>query len=258
MDIQVQHIDFSHGDTAVISQLSCCFAPGKFHGIVGPNGSGKTTLIDLIAGFHKPSSGQILLGDRPLQSWTATERARQLTRISQNETIGFPFTVEEVVLMGRHPHIPRFTAPSHRDWRRVEQAMEQAGVTEFKHRAITELSGGEQQRCLFARALCQDTPLLLLDEAFSNMDIHHTLAMLSQLRKMVAHQGKTIIAVLHDLNMAAAHCDDLFFLKKGKIQAQGPTDVVLTAEQLEQTFNIETQIRRNSYVQAKQIDFKPL
>ena len=258
MDVTLDHIEFSHGETPLIQDLSCCFSQGKFHAVLGPNGSGKTTLLDLIAGFYTPRKGQVLLANTPVPQWNKPALARHLTRVSQNERINFPFTVEEVVMMGRHPHIPRFSHPRAMDYDQVDAVMELTEISEMRHRPITELSGGEQQRCIFARALCQDTPILLLDEAFSNMDIHHTLSMLSRVKETVALQKKTVIAVIHDLNLAASHADEILFLKQGRILAQGPTDQVLTRDILQQTFNIHTQVEFNAHVQAKQIYYKPL
>ncbi len=258
MDIQLEHIEFSHGQTPLIQDLCCRFGQGKFHAVLGPNGSGKTTLLDIISGFISPCVGTVRLGKTSISTLGRSHMAQALTRVSQNEAIHFPFRVEEVVMMGRHPYLSRFSHPGPQDHQRVKEAMEKTQTLQFKGRPITELSGGEQQRCIFARALCQDTPILLLDEAFSNMDIRHTLTLLALVKNSVKYSGKTIIAVLHDLNLAASHADEILFLKQGRVLAQGETEKVLTRENLKDVFGIETKVEFNEYVQSRQISYQPV
>jgi len=258
MEITIQNICFSHGNTQIIKELSCHFFPGKFYGILGPNGSGKTTLLDLISGFLPPNKGQILLDKTPISTLSQKKVAQTLSLVSQNYDINFPFSVEEVVMMGRHPYIDRFAHPSKIDVEKVETVMEITGITHLKKRKITQLSGGEKQRCVFARALCQDTPVLLLDEAFSNMDICHTLHFLGILKEMIKQTKETIICVLHDLNLAAAWADEILFLKNGRIKAKGKTQDIMTQENIELAFNVESKVEFNDYVKAKQVYFKTI
>ncbi len=258
MEINIHNLGFSHGDNHVIKDLSSRFCPGKFYGILGPNGSGKTTLLDLISGFLPPDKGEVLLGKTKISSLSQKKIAQILSLVSQNYYINFPFSVEEVVMMGRHPYIDRFSHPSQTDMDRVSQVMEITGISHLKQRKVTELSGGEKQRCIFARTLCQDTPVLLLDEAFSNMDINHTLHMLGILKGMVQKTKALVICVLHDLNLAAAWADEILFLKNGKIKAQGKTREVMTRENIELVFNVESKVEFNEYVQAKQVYFKTI
>jgi iron complex transport system ATP-binding protein len=256
MEISLQNLCFSHGNTPIIKEISIRFFPGRFYGILGPNGSGKTTLLDLISGFIPPDNGQVLLGETNIVALSKKQIARTLSLVSQNYYINFPFTVEEVVMMGRHPYIDRFSHPSKIDKTLVSQVMKKTGITHLKRRRVTELSGGEKQRCIFARALCQQTPVLLLDEAFSNMDINHTLHFLCLLKEMAQKTKGTIICVLHDLNLAAAWADDLLFIKQGKIVAEGKTCDVMNQKNIEQVFNVESKVEFNGYVQAKQVYFK--
>jgi len=258
MEINIQNIWFSHGDAPIIKDLSHRFSPGKFHGILGPNGSGKTTLLDLISGFLPPDKGEILLDASKISILSKNQIAQTLSMVSQNYYINFPFSVEEVVMMGRHPFIKRFSHPSQLDVDGVSQAMDITGISHLKKRRVTELSGGEKQRCIFARALCQDTPVLLLDEAFSNMDINHTLHMLGLIKKMIQRTKKTIVCVLHDLNLAAAWADEIVFLKNGEIAARGNTQETMTRENIEQVFQVESKVEFNDYVQAKQVYFKTI
>jgi iron complex transport system ATP-binding protein len=258
MEINIQNIWFSHGETPIIKDLSHRFSPGKFHGILGPNGSGKTTLLDLISGFMPPDKGEILLDAAKLSILSKNQIAQTLSLVSQDYYINFPFSVEDVVMMGRHPFIKRFSHPSPSDVDGVARAMDITGISHLKERRVTELSGGEKQRCILARALCQDTPVLLLDEAFSNMDINHTLVMLGLIKKMIQRTKKTIICVLHDLNLAAAWADEIVFLKNGEIAASGSTQDTMTRENIEQVFQVESKVEFNDYVQAKQVYFKTI
>jgi len=157
--------------------------------------------------------------------------------------------------MGRHPHIPRFSHPTQHDVEMVENAMDMAGIMHLAGRRITELSGGEKQRSIFARALCQETQVLLLDEAFSNMDISYTLQMLGLLKEMVRDKELLVISVFHDLNMASMWSDSLIFLKNGQIEMSGKTGQVMTEGNIKSVFNIETKVEFNEYVQAKQAYF---
>ncbi|MCP3944798.1 MAG: ABC transporter ATP-binding protein [Desulfobacteraceae bacterium] len=258
MEITTQNLCFSHGNNPIIRDLSCSFFPGTFYGVLGPNGSGKTTFLDLISGFLAPDKGQVLLGKTNICALSQKKIAQKLALVSQNYYINFPFSVEEVVMMGRHPYIDRFSHPSQTDINLVDKIMNITGISHLKQRKVTNLSGGEKQRCIFARALCQDTQILLLDEAFSNMDIKHTLHFLSIIKELVQKTGAMVICVLHDLNLAAAWADELLFLKNGKIEARGKTQDVMTRENIKLVFNVESKVEFNGYVQAKQVYFKTI
>lgn len=258
MEITLQNISFSYVRNPIIQALSAKLVPGNFYGILGPNGSGKTTLLDMISGFMAPDKGKIFLGEQDISHLPKKKVAQKISLVSQNYNINFPFSVEEVVMMGRHPYIGRFSQPSSEDVERVNQIMELTQISHLKQRRVTELSGGEKQRCVFARALCQDTPVMLLDEAFSSMDIKHTLHLLSLVKRTVQETHKLIVCVLHDLNLAAIWSDEIIFLKNGEIKAQGKTQDVLTQEIIEQVFDVTPKVEFNEYVQAKQVYFKSL
>jgi iron complex transport system ATP-binding protein len=258
MELNIQNINFSYENNPVIRELSCRFFPGNFYGIVGPNGSGKTTLLDMISGFMAPDTGGILLEKIDISKLSKRIIAQKIALVSQNYYINFPFSVEEIIMMGRHPYIDRFSHPSSFDAQMVNQVMDFTEISHLKHRKITELSGGEKQRCIFARALCQDTPVLLLDEAFSNMDIKHTLHMLDIVKKAVLETNKIVICVLHDLNLAASWSDEILFLKNGEIKAMGKTEDVMTQDNIELIFDVKSKVEFNEFVQAKQVYFKTI
>jgi len=232
------------------------FAPGMFCGIIGPNGCGKTTLLDLLAKHRRPTAGRIAYGGRDLGTYSTKELSKEIALVPQNFYINFPFSVNEVVMMGRYPHIPRFSAPSPEDVDIVQEIMEKTEVSEFTGRFITELSGGERQRVVFARALAQDTHVLILDEATSNLDINHSISLLNICEKRMKEQGRTIISVMQDINLAAVYCDYLVFMSGGRIAIHGATKDVLNSDTIRKVFNIDSKVYAESYSDSLQVVFK--
>ncbi|MBU1341021.1 MAG: ABC transporter ATP-binding protein [Proteobacteria bacterium] len=253
MEISLHNISFAYNNDMIIKKMSCSFVSGNFYSIIGPNGSGKTTLLDLISGFLNPSSGDVCINETPILSFSKKEISKNIALVSQDYAINFPFNVQEVVMMGRHPYISRFSHPSSNDIKRVKRIMELCGICHLYDRKINELSGGERQRCVFARALCQDTPILLLDEAFSNMDINHTLHMLRLVKQAVKENNKIVISVFHDLNLASSWSDALLMLKGGEIKAFGNAQGILTQQAIKDVFDVVSLVEFNEHVQAKQV-----
>jgi iron complex transport system ATP-binding protein len=258
MEVTLDNISFAYDHDVIIKDVSCSFVSGHFYSIIGPNGSGKTTLLDLISGFLAPCKGRIHINQASILAYPKKEMAKKVALVSQDYTINFPFLVKEVVMMGRHPYIPRFSHPSPKDTEKVDTIMDVCGIHHLYNRKINELSGGEKQRCVFARALCQDTPILLLDEAFSNMDINHTLQMLHLIKQAVKEKNKLVINVFHDLNLASSWSDTLLMLKQGEIKAFGNSQEVLTQQTIKEVFNVESIIEYNEHVQAKQVYYPPV
>ncbi len=256
MSFELNSILFFYGDQKIIDAVSLKLDSGKFYGIIGPNGCGKTTLLDLLVKHKTPASGTITYKGKNLARYSSKSLAREMALVPQNFYINFPFTALEVVMMGRYPHIPRFSAPTTEDHRIVAEIMAETEVTVFANRYVTELSGGERQRVVFARALAQQTPVLLLDEATSNLDINHSLSLLNATADKVKQTGKTVIAVMQDINLAALFCNNLIFMKHGKIVAQGPTDDVLNPETIRSVFNVETQVNDHPFSQSKLVVFR--
>ncbi len=253
MKLTMNSIDFAYEDTPILKDINCSFHSGKFYSIIGPNGSGKTTLLDLVSGFLKPQSGSVDLDTKNILSFNKNELAKNISLVSQDYGINFPFSVNEVVMMGRHPHIHRFSQPTARDQKIVKNILSICEIHHLKDRRITELSGGERQRSVFARALCQDTPIILLDEAFSNMDISHTLQMLKLVRRLVIEKNKIVISVFHDLNLTSSWSDELIMLKNGRIKAMGNTQEILTIEKIKEVFNVDSYVEFNQRIQSKQV-----
>ncbi|MDK9707425.1 MAG: ABC transporter ATP-binding protein [Desulforhopalus sp.] len=253
---EIQGLSFAYASTLAVNDLSLSLAPGKFYGIVGPNGCGKTTFLDLLTGCKKPQTGTINYRSQPLPSYSKRDLARQLALVPQEFDTGFGFTVEEIVMMGRHPHIDRFASPSQEDWQAVDRAMAAIGISKLRGRYTNTLSGGQKQRAVVARALAQDTPVLLFDEATSSLDVKYTLQIFNLARRLVREEGRTIIAVIHNLNLAAAYCDYLIFMKDGKLQQHGPTTETMTAATIAEVFGVAAQVSIDPYNQAHQVSFQ--
>lgn len=253
---QIDSVSFRYGTEPVLEKISLDLLPGKFYGIVGPNGCGKTTFLDLLIGCKDPYRGSIRYKDEELHKQPKKYLATQLALVPQEYDTGFGFTVEEIVLMGRHPHIKKFALPNKNDWEKVDQSIRDIGIEELRHRYTNTLSGGQKQRAIVARALAQDTPVLLFDEATSSLDIQYTIQIFNLARSLVRAQKKTVIAVIHNLNLAAAYCDDLIFMKDGNIHSHGPTAEILTDQVIDDIFGVEAQVIRDSSSQIPQIHFK--
>ena len=256
MPFELNHICFNYADRKVIDDISIALVPGKFYGIIGPNGSGKTTMVDLLSRHRLPAQGRISYGGRALSSFSKKELSREIALVPQNFYINFPFTVKEIVMMGRYPHIPRFAAPSSDDLNILQNVMQLTEINQFANRYITELSGGERQRVVFARALAQDTPVLILDEATSNLDINFSISLFNIAEQRVKQNGDTVVAVMQDINLAAGYCDHLVFMSGGRIAAHGATDNVLNPETLRAVFNVEAKVYRESYSGSLQVVFR--
>lgn len=252
----LEKVCFSYGATPVLHDVNLRLQAGKFYGLVGPNGCGKTTFLDLLTGCKKQLSGAISYMGKELTSYSKRKLARQLALVPQEFDTGFGFTVEEIVLMGRHPHIDRFSAPTEEDWRLVDQAMISIGIDGLRNRYTNSLSGGQKQRTVVARALAQNAPVLLFDEATSSLDIKYTLQIFNIARNLVQTEGRTVIAVIHNLNLAAAYCDNCIFMNNGRIVRHGPTGETMTAETISEIFDVQAKVALDPFNNARQISFQ--
>lgn len=236
--IKLDRIRFSYGENTILANVTLSFSLGEFVAVLGPNGSGKTTLLRSIAGMLQPSKGKVLLHGKPIQQYNARALAQAMAWVPQSIHAEMAFPVLDTVLMGRHAYHRRFASDSQADIAMAYDALRETGAASYADKKITELSGGELQRVLTARALCQDTPILLLDEPVSNLDIRHQVDILDVLAKRAAEKKVLVICVLHDLNLAAHYAQRVILMHQGKIVADGSPEEVLTAQQLEDVYGI--------------------
>lgn len=216
--------------------------PGGFVGLIGPNGAGKTTLLRAIAGVLPPAAGGVVIEGRAVAALPVRERARLVASVPQVEGPPHGFTVQEAVLMGRTPHLRRLGPVGPSDHERAAAAMRRTRIDHMRERLVETLSGGERQRMLIARALAQDARILLLDEPTAHLDIAVQLEIMDLLDEL-NRAGPTLLAALHDLNLAAMYCRDLILLEQGRIAAMGPPAQVLTAEMLQRVYGAAVLVR---------------
>jgi iron complex transport system ATP-binding protein len=244
--VQTKHVTFGYGrDRPVLRDISFDVWAGTFLAIVGPNGAGKSTLINLLAGLLKPQSGAVLLDGANLRSCSVQDIARKASVVRQEFIPAFGFSVEETVLMARTLHYGRLGFESKTDRELVMRALELTDTTEFAARPLASLSAGERQRVFIARGLAQDTPILLLDEPTSFLDLKHQIKIYDLLKSIQAEKGTTIVAITHDLNLAAQYCDQTLLLYPlGSQPAEsssyriGKTPEILTAKEVERAFDV--------------------
>jgi len=222
-----------------LSELSFDIAPGDVAGVIGPNSSGKTTLIRLLTRVLEPAAGEIRLEGVPVRRLARTELARRVAVVPQGTLPQFPFTVGELVLMGRYPHDPGRYFESPRDRAVAREAMEATGVVELADLPLDHLSGGERQRAVIARALAQEPRLLVLDEPTAHLDLRYQAEVAALLRRLNRERGVTILLVSHDLNLAAEVCDRLLLLAGGRAAATGAPEAVLDESLLASVFGCE-------------------
>jgi iron complex transport system ATP-binding protein len=244
--IATQGLCFSYGSHGVLDGVDFEANAGEVVGIVGPNGSGKSTLIKLLSGVLPDYEGSIRLGGDEVSDIPRREIARRVAVVPQEPIFSFPFTVLEVVLLGRHPHLSGLAFESESDTRLAREALAAAGASELADRTIQQLSSGERQRVVFAKALAQATPCLLLDEPASFLDIRHQVELYDLVRTRAREQDATVVTVLHDLNLAAEYCDRVYLMRAGRIDCCGETAEVFTYANLTRVFETEIYVDLNS------------
>lgn len=237
--ITISELSFAYGAQRVLDKLSFAVAAGDFLAVLGPNGSGKTTLMHLLAGLLKPQAGHIQLNHRPVEHYARAELARIIAMVRQDATSAFGFTVRDTVMMARYLVGGSKLFETRQDRNIVEQAMERTDTQRFADRAINALSGGERQRVFIARALAQQTPVLLLDEPTSHLDLKHQIGIFDLLRQLQRDEGKTIVVVSHDLNLIQHYADCFLLLsEEGRMHYQTRDAGGLNAAAIESFFGV--------------------
>lgn len=229
----------------VIDGVSITIPAGGLVGILGPNGSGKTTLLRLLSGTRRPTSGRVLLDDRPLDTLSRREVARRIAVVPQETTLAFEYTVLEMVLMGRHPHLGLFELEGPDDLVIAREMLRATGTAELENRRFSTLSGGEKQRVVIAAALTQAADILLLDEPTASLDLAYQLEVASLLTELNRARGVTIAISTHDLNLASSVCRELVLLKAGRVLANGRTEDVLTPQNVRDLYDVDADVHRH-------------
>ncbi|WP_335999112.1 heme ABC transporter ATP-binding protein [Halorientalis halophila] len=240
--IDVTDLTVSRGDVTVFSDVSLSVADGEFVALVGPNGAGKTSLLQAINGVLDPESGSVAVDGRPVADCSARELGRLVATVPQDTHVGFDFTVEDVVAMGRTPYHTRLGRTDYEaDRRHVQRALDRTNTRQFADRSVDGVSGGERQRVLLARALAQDAPALLLDEPTASLDVNHQVETLSLVADL-ANSGTATLAAIHDLDLAARFCDRIVLLADGGVVASGTPESVLDATALGAAFDADAAV----------------
>ncbi|MBW1808301.1 MAG: ABC transporter ATP-binding protein [Deltaproteobacteria bacterium] len=243
--LELDKVTFAYDSQPVVSELSLSIKAGSFLGLLGPNGSGKTTLIQLLCGALRAGSGSVKVINRGISDWDRRELARLVAVVPQRFELAFPFTVEQVVLLGRLPHRGSLALDGPDDLLAAEEAMQATGVLHLRRRRMHELSGGEFKRVVVAKALAQKPRILLLDEPAAHLDIRHQVTLYDLIGKIRNKTGVTVVSAMHDLNLAAAYCDVIALLKNGELLCVGGVEEVMTYRNLRDVFEIDIYVGVN-------------
>jgi iron complex transport system ATP-binding protein len=234
--IEIKNLSHSYDSLVVLNTLTFSIEKGDFFIIIGPNGSGKTTLLKIISGLVKLQQGDLAILDQSIQSYTRKALAKKIAYVPQMVSMDFPFTVLEVVLMGRSPHLGPLGLGQEKDVEIATKAMTFTGIEHLTGRKLEQLSGGEQQRVLIARAICQEPEVILLDEPTASLDLAHQVRIMDMMEKLKNEKNVTIVMVSHDVNLAAMYGENLLLLKEGRILGRGRPEDVITYQALEKAY----------------------
>lgn len=244
--LQVEGLCVNYGDRPVLKNIGFQVQPGKILSLIGPNGGGKTTLIRAISGVVPLCAGRVCVEGSDLSRMTTAERARRLAVVPQARNLPPAFTGWELVALGRTPHLNWLGQISPKDEERVRFALERARAQDLADRRVGDLSGGEQQRLLLARALAQEAPLLLLDEPTTHLDLQYQIGLLDEVQRLAQQDGITVVVALHDLNLVSRYSDQVVLLVNGQLRAEGTPEAVLNPELLGEVYHLPLQVLNNT------------
>lgn len=249
--------DKNASDDFSLKNISLRIKEGEFIGVLGPNGSGKSTLMKLIIGVLSPQSGHITLNDKNLKDYTPRELAKIIAYSPQRPVSPFPFSVYEIVLMGRYPYMSYIGYESYEDKKKVLEILDLMEISHLKNKSINEISGGEAQRAFIARALAQEPQALILDESNSHLDIKHQLQIFDLIEKLNKEKKLTILAVLHDLNLAGHYAKRVIFLKDGTIALDQNAREALTHKNILEIFGVDSYVYYDQQTKKTYVTVKP-
>jgi len=244
--LQTHGLSFAYGDRTILHDVSLDVPHGHIVGLLGPNGSGKTTLLRLIAGTLSPASGRVTVGDEDVSRLSRREMARRLAVVPQETHSTFDFSVQDIVLMGRYPHLGAFELEGATDVAIAREALAATGTLPLERRLFATLSGGEKQRVVIASALAQASDALLLDEPTASLDVGYQIEIAALLTRLNSERGTTMLVSTHDLNLAAALCTELILIRNGRVVAQGETRTVLTPDAIRAVYDVEAEVSFHS------------
>jgi iron complex transport system ATP-binding protein len=246
--IHAKNVFFSYNGHEVLRDISLDIEAEEFVGLIGPNGSGKTTLLKLMEGILQPREGEILVKGSPVEEMKRRDLARIMAVVPQEPPAVFPFLVQEVVLMGRAPHLETWQLEGKRDYEIVTRAMEMTDTLHLADRPMDRLSGGERQRVLIARALAQEPQIILLDEPTAFLDIRHQVEFFNLIKSLNMDQGLTVLAVTHDINLASLYCQRIILLGEGQIRVIGRPHDVVTEEHMQAVYHTPVFVDRHPII----------
>ena len=237
--IYVEGLHFAYNKTPVLKGVDMRISKGSFTTIVGPNGSGKSTFVKNLTRMVHSDKGVVTVKGRDLASYSHKELSKVMASVPQVTSTEFDFSAQEVVMMGRYPHLRRFQPETEQDHRIVEEAMKATGVWKMRDFPINSLSGGERQRVIIARAIAQEPEILVLDEPIAHLDLHHQIELMRLTRRLTKERGITVVAILHDLNFAIEFSDYVFMMKEGRIYKEGPPSSVIQEDFIKDVYEVD-------------------
>lgn len=248
-----QNLSFAVQKAKILENVSMHIHEQEFVGLIGPNGSGKSTLLKNMYRMLKPQEGKVFLFNENIYKQSAKEMAKQLAVVGQETPVLFEFTVKDLVAMGRTPHKRLIEGDTKEDQDIIEQSMRQAGIIQLKDRHFSSLSGGEKKRVIVARALAQQAKVMVLDEPTNHLDVQHQLQLMDLIRSLTI----TVVAALHDLNIASTYCDKIYVLQNGEIMAYGTPQDILTPTLLKEVFGVHAEVSIHPVTKKPHIFYIP-
>ncbi len=253
--INISELNWAYEEKKILEDVNVNIIKGKLTGIIGPNGSGKTTIAKLMTKLLKVDSKTVFVDEEDLAHIKIPDLAKKMAMVPQSSAIDYDFTVFEVVMLGRTPHIKRFHKESEEDYNIVKNAMLETDTWHYRDRYINQLSGGERQRVIIAKALAQEPKILVLDEPVTYLDIHHQLQIMKLIRDLSDKKNITIVTILHDLNYALKYCDFVVLLNDGGVYKSGIPKDVVTAEHIKKVYDIDVNMIKHPVTNLPHIIF---
>ena len=252
----LEQVTFRYDGGFALQDINLSLPERSFLALIGPNGSGKTTLLQLMSGLFQAESGQVRFQDQPLNTLARRELAREMAVIASDQYFAFPFPVAEIVAMGRFPYLRRLQELTRHDWQIVEEALQRTEIEHLRDRPISQLSSGERQRVLLARAIAQSPSILMLDEPNTHLDIHHQIGIFRLLQHLNQEHSMTVVVVLHDLTAASAFCRTVALLSEGKLVETGTPHEVITTETIRTVYQAEIEVHPSPTGGFPQISYR--